>query len=142
MDERPVVLFVCTGNTCRSPMAEAYLKSKGYSTAFSRGILANEGDPISENAALALRYRGILSEGNNCYESHTAKNITVNDIASADIVVAISPRHAASLMFSFPQFASKVTVLGNGIPDPYGGSLETYKYTLEKIIEETDKMFI
>ena len=49
-----LVCFVCTGNTCRSPMAEAYMKSRGFE-AISRGIAAYEGDPISPLAVLALK---------------------------------------------------------------------------------------
>ena len=136
------VLFVCTGNTCRSPMAEAYLASFGGRRVFSRGIMANEGEPISNNAALALEVSGIESTKENNYKEHTAKNVTEEDMRSADRVIAMTGNHARALMFAFPQFAGKIEVMDPAVSDPYGGDLSVYLQTLSEIMETLDGMFL
>ena len=127
--------FVCTGNTCRSPMAAAVLNHYGAPHgifAFSRGIAANEGAPISENAAAALEDSGIVSEGRNEYLRHRATQFTKEDFDRCDGVFAISPSHASALIMAFPEYAGKILVLGD-ISDPFGGDLERYKACLGDI---------
>lgn len=140
-DEGDAVLFVCTGNTCRSPMAEAYLKSLGYKNAFSRGLSALEGAPISDLAAAALEDAGIESTPDNDYRSHRARNISEGDLARADSVFCMTSAHAKMLIFSCPQFAEKIHVLPHDISDPYGGSFETYKKTLAEISSAIAEIF-
>ena len=138
-----VYCFVCTGNTCRSPMAQAMLNRYGAPHgifAFSRGIAAAQGAPISENAAKALEGAGIVSEGRNDYKNHRALQFSKEDFERCDGVFAISPSHAASLMFAFPEYAGKIRVLGD-IADPYGGDLERYAACLAQIKEGIKAVF-
>ena len=127
-----VICFVCTGNTCRSPMAEAYLKSRGFK-AFSRGIAALEGEPISPLAVRALEDAGVEPVPENDYREHRAKNMTEGDMARAASVYCMTAAHAARLMFACPQYAEKIHVLTPEISDPFGGDIETYKKTLAEI---------
>ena len=130
-----VYCFVCTGNTCRSPMGEALLNHYGAPKgifAFSRGIAADVGASISENAAKALEADGIPSEGRNEYLRHRAAQFTKEDFERCDGVFAISPSHAAALIMAFPEYAGKVRVLGD-ISDPFGGDLDRYKACLNDI---------
>lgn len=122
-------------------MAEAYLRHRGDYDAKSCGIAANEGERIAENAVSVLADAGIELCAENNYAAHTAKNITLADVATADTVVAMTGRHASALMFSFPQYAEKITVMQNPISDPYGGDLERYKQTLAEIAESIEAMF-
>ena len=138
---KETVLFVCTGNTCRSPMAAAYLSSFGGRAVMSRGISANEGEPIANNAALALEISGIPSTEENDYKDHTAKNVTENDVGTADRVIAMTANHARALMFAFPQYAGKIEVMTPPVSDPYGGDLSVYLTTLSEIMETIDGMF-
>ncbi len=141
LPEDRCLCFVCTGNTCRSPMAEAFMKSRGYKNAFSRGISASEGEPISDGAVRALADAGIASVPGNDYESHRAKNISEDDLARADGVYCMTSSHAKMLMFFCPRFAGKIHVLPKDISDPYGGDLEQYKKTLAEISSALVELF-
>lgn len=138
-----VYCFVCTGNTCRSPMAAAVLNHYGAAHgifAFSRGTCAAVGSPISENAAKALQEDGIASEGRCEYLRHRALQFEREDFERCDGVFAISPSHANALIMAFPEYAGKVLVLGD-ISDPYGDDLERYKECLGDIKESIKAVF-
>ncbi len=157
-DKNPLtVCFVCTGNTCRSPMAEAVTNQMGavpeFCTAcppellrkrkimaFSAGIAAMEGMPISQNAVRALENGGIRAMPNNNYPAHTAHQIRESDFLTCDLVIGISASHTMALMTAFPQYASKITCLAENIPDPFGGTLEDYEKCLETIRAAVGKM--
>lgn len=121
------ILFVCTGNTCRSPMAEGYFNSLSLPliTAESRGLSAS-GCPVSENSALVLGELGID------ISAHLSRLITEED-KSADRIICMTEGHRAAL--SAAGF-DKLSVLGNGIPDPYGGDIDTYRQCRDSIINE------
>ena len=127
------VCFVCTGNTCRSPMAEAAFNdlAHGRMTAVSRGLAVREGDPVSRNALSALKAKGIPTDG---IEKHTAANIDEAILKQSALILCMTDRHAMSLLCQYPAFASKIRTLGGEIPDPYGGDEETYLACLEAIL--------
>lgn len=125
------ILFVCTGNTCRSPMAEGLfrkmLADKGVDnvTCSSAGLFAMTGDEVTPNAVKACeRFETDIS-------SHRARRITGYILDETDKFVCMTPEHAASLSMYVP--SEKITVLGGGIPDPYGSDLETYIRTANYI---------
>ena len=126
------ILFVCTGNTCRSPMAEGYLKSKGIEgvTVLSRGLAA-DGSPVSLNSKTAMDEAGID------IGSHISKQITADDINKADKIICLSPSHKAVLLSAgVPE--NKLYILGDGISDPFGGSIETYRRCRDEIFAAID----
>lgn len=130
-----VYCFVCTGNTCRSPMAAALLTAAGAGRgylAFSRGIAAKDGSPISENAARALEEVGIESRGRNDYRSHRSVRFTAADFDRCDGVFCLSAAHAEALFGAYPEHASQIRVLGE-IPNPHGGDLACYRACLADI---------
>lgn len=118
------ILFVCTGNTCRSPMAEGIFKKivadknlKDINVS-SAGLFAMTGDEACENAVKAAERFGCD------ISAHRARRITSYVLDETDRFVCMTPEHAASLALYVPR--EKITVLGKGVPDPYGGDLETY----------------
>ncbi len=152
------VCFVCTGNTCRSPMAAAVLNDLGRVPEFctmcspeqmkkrrikatSAGISAIDGMPISQNAVAALREGGIRELPDNDYSAHRAKMVDISDFALNDLIVGISSRHAMALTVNYPQFASKIVCMDEDIPDPFGGDVDDYKACLEKIRNSIMRMF-
>jgi len=150
------VLFVCTGNTCRSPMAAALLNHfarprevcsvgceeapRGF-IATSAGLYAHEGDPITPTAAEALAEFGIPALPGNDYTAHRARGVTEELLSSADIVVGISAAHAMELMMRYPDQASKITTFEADIPDPFGGSPEVYRACLLQLSHCVKRLF-
>ncbi len=122
------IIFVCTGNTCRSPMAEGYLKSlmlPGVEVQ-SRGLSAG-GYKVSDNSVIAMQKYGID------IKDHISKPFTVNDF-DADFIICMTDSHKNALI-SAGANAQKTIVLGHGIPDPFGGDIATYQKTADCIID-------
>ncbi len=146
-DVRPntptTVCFVCTGNTCRSPMAAAALNQLGLGaySASSAGLCANEGEAISENAVKALESKGIECTPKNNYKSHKARQAETEFLERFDKIVAISRGHMMSLLVNFPQLAEKITVMPEDIPDPFMQGEEVYERCLESIIHCLKELF-
>ena len=137
-------LFVCTGNTCRSPMAAAWLNHHGREAgicASSAGIFPVPGQPISHNAAEALLQSGIEPMADNRYDLHEATRVTADMIAGCDIVIGISRSHAMNLICEFPTYASKIICMPRDIPDPYGGDIDDYKDCLSAIADGIKELF-
>ena len=124
------VLFVCTGNTCRSPMAQAVFnnitKEKGLDFISDSCGLCTDESPISKNARNALLNSGIDFE---CY----SKQINEKLVSEADYVITITQRHRQAVISLFPQFADKVFSFPFDISDPYGADLNEYTLCLQQI---------
>ena len=127
------IIFACSGNTCRSPMAEwtfkKMLKEEGIKDVEvqSRGVVANVGSDISENAKKALKNAGIP------FKKHTATQITTDDILNSDLVICMTERHKMRLG-CLPKVFTLGQMTGCGdIVDPYGKDEETYRECLAEI---------
>ncbi|MCH5163263.1 MAG: low molecular weight protein arginine phosphatase [Clostridiales bacterium] len=120
------IIFVCTGNTCRSPMAEfmfkAYLKEKKRQGDFnvqSAGLYARKGDVMSSTAAEALTALGVKHN-----EKRRSKAFTVMMAEDSDLIVAMTARHAD--LIGDGNVISFEKLIGSPIDDPFGGSLQSY----------------
>ncbi len=129
------ILFVCTGNTCRSPLAEGYLNSLKLSgiAAKSAGLFA-DGSPISENSRLVLLQNGID------FSHHISHQITKDVIEWADKIICMSPSHM-QLLLNAEVNADKLSVLSGGIADPYGYGIDEYRSCAEQIFSSIDRLF-
>lgn len=133
------IVFVCTGNTCRSPMGEGILKKIVSEKKIdnvkcsSAGISAFNGDSVSKKSVEACKEIGIdISD-------HLAKNIKDIDVDSVDIFVAVTRSHAEFLCrMGIDQ--QKIYILNN-VKDPFAKDMDAYRNCRDKLCEEVNKLW-
>jgi protein-tyrosine phosphatase len=139
-----VVVVVCTGNTCRSPMAEAMMRAQlaeryGCSVAelegrgivvLSAGSAAMDGTPAAPSAVEVMRARG-LDLGN-----HTSQPLSDHLVREADVILTMTQGHRASILASWPTVADRTFLISpddDNVSDPIGGPLELYEKCADQI---------
>lgn len=135
-------LFVCTGNTCRSPMAASLfrkhlaaklrkapedLEELGYQIV-SAGTFAHRGGRASENAVEVVKEVGIDLSG------HRTLPVTPELLREVDHVYTLGPSHLELVVQMAPELAERFSMLSDeGVMDPVGGNLETYRHCARAI---------
>lgn len=132
----PAVLAVCSGNTCRSAMAE-YLIRDRFRTGrvWSRGTGAMAGDPMAVYARIVVED---LTGDEEAGGQHQSRALQVADVRDADVVVAMTPGHAmtvARLARTLPVWA-RPQIVTLAIEDPIGGTLDRYRATATAILRQ------
>ena len=151
LDERTIrrlvrthILLVCSGNTCRSPMAEAMfrrqladklgcneaqLADRGYYVE-SAGVDAHEGDAVSPEAVAAMRARGLDISG------HRSRRLTEDLVNRADHIFAMTAGHVGRIAGRFPAAQGRVKLLGDqDVMDPLGSSERVYMACADQLDE-------
>lgn len=139
------ILFVCTGNTCRSPMAEAILKNKNRDgiEVRSAGIYAAPGSEASAHTQRVL-------DDNNIPHQHQSSQLNKELVDWADKILTMTASHKAAILQQFHGNSGKVFTLKEftgeaynmDVVDPFGGNLAIYQETyreLEKLIDKVLK---
>ena len=115
-----MILFVCTGNTCRSPLAQAIAALHGVE-ADSAGLSAFPGAPASRHAQMAIQKLG------GDLSAHRAQIVSESLLQKARLIFPMTESHALVLRQYFPAHAHKIRLLSPQIPDPFGGNLQEYE---------------
>lgn len=124
------VLFVCTGNTCRSPLAEALFNDMCAKNglpyhAESAGLYAREGEPASQNTYLVAKERGLN------LSMHVSTPLSAAAVRNARLVVTMGEEAAATVRMRYP--GAKVIAFHPPVSDPYGGSMAVYRATAAEL---------
>lgn len=154
-----IILLVCTGNTCRSPMAQVLLQSKlkerfakffeadvPPAFALSAGTNASAGSSASHEAVQAMKSRGLdLTQ-------HASRQVNQDLLQTADLVLTMTQNHRQAILSRWPHFTPKVMPLssnGRDVADPYGGSQQVYlaaaaeiEHFLDEFIEQLDEHWL
>ncbi len=137
----PALLFVCSGNTCRSPIAEALFKAR----------LAQSGQDL---AAWRIESAGTAAAGNQSatplavqvmaargldLQQHRSRRTSAEHLAGFDLVLCMDSGHQAALKADFPTHSGRIHLLSQmagqtaNVEDPFGGALADYQQTAQEI---------
>lgn len=148
MADKFVIMYVCTGNTCRSPMAEGAMRMlldrerPGRAEVISSGTHAAEGFPATEYAREAARVWDVDISG------HESRPLTLALVERADLIFAMTPEHLKAILKTKPDAAAKSFLFrnfpdrspeGEGVHDPIGQTLDRYNATFLEIGEYLGK---
>jgi len=137
--EKRLIVFVCTGNICRSPMAEylfrTHIASRPALQVCSAGVMAGYGTPASRYAVKAMNELGVD------ISAHRSQPVTRDLVEEAELLVVMTGGHRDALLERYPQAADKIALLkafdpnrtDDDVLDPIGLSLDVYRFVRDDI---------
>jgi protein-tyrosine-phosphatase len=143
------LIFICTGNVCRSPMAEGILKTRwtelgrGDLTVSSMGIHGLDHKPATESARRTCMQHGIDISG------HVSRPLDFDEMMRSDLLLTMEKAHKDFILLLLPQLSDKLYLFGSwpqkdsvkgNIRDPMGGGLKDYGNAYETISRRIDRI--
>ena len=144
------IIFVCTGNTCRSPMAEALFRSEMKRLRLSEvevssaGLAVAKGDGLNPYSAVTLAQNGLA------LENFQSRQLTIETLEDAYAVVCMTEKQRLAIVESSACASEKIckkihsfyTLVGYEIPDPYGRDLDCYRFVFERLSSGLGKLCV
>lgn len=144
------IVFICTGNICRSPMGHHYMQKRVIDKNIcnnylidSCGTYASTGDRATKNAIEAMKKYDVNMQ------NHRAKHITEIDLNKYDLIVCLTQNHKTHIALLYPSIQDRVFTLKEyvnpesgykDIDDPWGLSMQVYEQCASEIVEYVDKL--
>jgi protein-tyrosine-phosphatase len=147
------ILFVCTGNSCRSVMAEGLMRKrlaelgKGNIKVSSAGIVAMNGFPPTDETARVMKEEGVD------VTNHLSKKLNEEIVKEADLILVMEEIHREFIDTTYPEGSFKTFLLkeygvnddlnfpgSRGVSDPIGRSIEFYRLSMEIIKDQVDRI--
>lgn len=127
-----VIIFVCTSNTCRSPIAEGFgnhwiekNELLGQYDVISRGLTDMYEPPGSQASAPGIEV--MLEDYGIDISNHRSRLLSSEDVHEASIIIGVSRSHKNHIISNYPQFEHKVTCLNDDVPDPWHSPKHVYR---------------
>nr|WP_282580114.1 low molecular weight protein arginine phosphatase [Natroniella sulfidigena] len=142
-------MFVCTGNTCRSSMAEVLFQDLLEKNNLDNYDVESAGIAAVDGKSAARQAIEVMKEEDLDLTTHQTSYLTVDLITEADLILTMTQRHKLSILDAYPQVEDKIYTLkeyaatdnkGLDISDPFGQPLSVYKECAEEIKEELKKV--
>lgn len=140
----PHILFICTANICRSPVAEGLLRKRLDEDGLVSWEVSSAGTWAQLRRGAATTSVQLMAERGIDISNHWAREVTAELLADADLILCMEAGHAEALRVEFPEARERIHVLSemagsnHNVEDPYGGPYQGYVKMVDELSELID----
>lgn len=135
----PHIVFICTANICRSPVAEGLLRQRLQESGLDNWTVSSAGTWAQIRRGAASTSISLMAERGIDISEHQAREVTAALLEAADLILCMESGHAEALRVEFPEAAERIFLLSEmsggiqGISDPYGGPVTGYVKMIDEV---------